>query len=209
MPRYEFIEGSSSKFWFIELDGSSFTTTYGKIGTDGQTSVKDWDSEDKAKKEYDKLVSEKTKKGYKLVDGGGASAAAAAPAKAEAPKKPAASAKKSDLFEDEGDEEDEAPKKQPAAKAEPAKAAPKAEPAKAAAPAPAASGGGKRHFEFVEGSSSKFWEIEIEGTSVITTYGRIGTSGQNSVKDFDSDAKAKKEYDKLVAEKTKKGYEEK
>ncbi len=205
MPRYEFIEGSSSKFWFIELDGTSFTTTYGKIGTDGQTSVKDWDSEDKAKKEYDKLIAEKTKKGYKLVDGGGG-APAAAPAKAEAPKKPAAAAKKSDLFEDEGDEEDEAPKKKPAAKP-----AAKAEPAKAAAPAPAASGGagGKRHFEFVEGTSSKFWEIEIEGTSVITTYGRIGTSGQNSVKDFDSEAKAKKEYDKLVAEKTKKGYEEK
>lgn len=212
MPRYEFIEGSSSKFWFIELDGTSFTTTYGKIGTDGQTSVKDWDSEDKAKKEYDKLIAEKTKKGYKLVDGDGgaaapAKAAAASPAKPAAAKEPA---KKGALFEDEGDDDD-APKKKPAAKratAEP----PKAEPAKAA-PAKAASSksdeAGKRYFEFVEGSSSKFWEISLEGTSVITRYGRIGSDGQTSVKDFDSDAKAQKEYDKLVGEKTKKGYEEK
>ena len=64
MPRYEFIEGSSSKFWQIDLDGSSFTTTYGKIGTDGQMSMKEYDSPEKAKKEYDKLVAEKTKKGY-------------------------------------------------------------------------------------------------------------------------------------------------
>lgn len=64
MPRYEFVEGSSSKFWEIELDGTSFTTTYGRIGTDGQTSIKEWDTEEKAKKEYDKLVAEKTKKGY-------------------------------------------------------------------------------------------------------------------------------------------------
>ena len=32
MPRYEFSEGTSSKFWEINLSGPSFTTTYGKIG---------------------------------------------------------------------------------------------------------------------------------------------------------------------------------
>jgi predicted DNA-binding WGR domain protein len=64
MPRYEFSEGSSSKFWEIKLDGSSFTTTYGKIGTPGQTTLKQWKDASEAKKEYDKLVHEKTKKGY-------------------------------------------------------------------------------------------------------------------------------------------------
>jgi predicted DNA-binding WGR domain protein len=44
---------------------------------------------------------------------------------------------------------------------------------------------------------------------VRTRYGKIGTAGQQTLKDFDSDEKANKEYDKLVAEKTKKGYEEK
>lgn len=70
MPRYEFKEGTSNKFWEITRDGTSFTTRYGKIGTDGQESTKDFDSEEKCKKEYDKIVAEKTKKGYELVSGG-------------------------------------------------------------------------------------------------------------------------------------------
>lgn len=64
MPRYEFVEGSSKKFWEIALEGASFTTTYGRIGTDGQMSMKEYDSAEKARHEYEKLVAEKTKKGY-------------------------------------------------------------------------------------------------------------------------------------------------
>lgn len=67
MPRYEFVEGSSSKFWEIELEGNAFTVTYGKIGTDGQTSTKEFDDEAKARKEYDKIIASKVKKGYELV----------------------------------------------------------------------------------------------------------------------------------------------
>jgi len=197
MARYELIEGTSKKFWQIALDGTSFTTTFGRIGTDGQTSTKDWDDEDKAKKEHDKLIAEKTKKGYKLVGGGGKAAKAAPP--------PAASKKKAAVFDDEGDDEDEAPKKKA-----PAKAAAKAPAAKAA---PAKNGGGgkagkARYFEFSEGSSNKFWEIRLEGSSFTTRFGKIGTDGQSSTKSWGSPDQAKKEHDKLVAEKTKKGYEE-
>ena len=67
----------------------------------------------------------------------------------------------------------------------------------------------KRYFEFVEGTSSKFWEIWREGTEVRTRYGRIGANGQITVKDPGSDAAATKLFDSLVAEKTKKGYQEK
>lgn len=204
MPRYEFVEGSSSKFWEIELEGTSFTTTYGRIGTDGQSSMKEWPSEAKAKAEYDKLVAEKVKKGYALVDGDGGGAAAAAPAPKPAKSAPA---KSNAVFDDEGDEEEEAPKAK-------AKAAPAAKPA---ASKPAVSSGasksgdaGARYFEFVEGSSSKFWEIQMEGDTAFTTrYGKIGTDGQSSMKEWPNEAKAKAEYDKLVAEKTKKGYVEK
>lgn len=69
--------------------------------------------------------------------------------------------------------------------------------------------GGARVFEFVEGSSAKFWEIRVEGRSFVTRYGRIGTEGQVTRKDFDSEAKADAEAQRLVAEKTKKGYVEK
>jgi len=37
MPRYELSEGTSNKFWEITLDGSAFTTVWGRIGTAGQT----------------------------------------------------------------------------------------------------------------------------------------------------------------------------
>src|SRR5436190_16836950 len=97
MPRYEFSEGTSNKFWEIKLSGKSFTTTYGKIGTSGQTTMKEYKSEAEAKKEYDKLIAEKVKKGYEPAQGSGpvakpaakAAPAKAAPAKA-APAKPAA-----------------------------------------------------------------------------------------------------------------------
>ncbi|MBZ4412373.1 WGR domain-containing protein [Myxococcus faecalis] len=70
MPRYEFKEGSSSKFWEIKLEGDSFTTRWGRIGTDGQEKTQSFDSDEKAQKEYDKLVREKEKKGYELVGDG-------------------------------------------------------------------------------------------------------------------------------------------
>lgn len=67
---------------------------------------------------------------------------------------------------------------------------------------------GARRFEFSEGSSSKFWEIRVEGSSHTVRYGKIGTDGQTKTKEFDSAADARKDADKLIAEKTKKGYEE-
>jgi predicted DNA-binding WGR domain protein len=187
MPRYELVEGTSSKFWEITLDGSSFTTTYGRIGTSGQSTLKEFASPEVAKTEHDKLVAEKVKKGYSLVGAGGG--AAAEPASAKKP-----------VFDDEGDDEgDEAP-------------APKAKPA----PKPAAASGssksgtsGARYFELVEGTSSKFWEIKLEGTSYTTRYGRIGTPGQETLKEYGTADKARAEYEKIVAEKTKKGYREK
>ncbi len=67
----------------------------------------------------------------------------------------------------------------------------------------------KRYFEFVEGTSSKFWEISMSGSDVTTRWGKIGTDGQSKTKTFKDEAAAKKEYDKLIAEKTGKGYVEK
>jgi predicted DNA-binding WGR domain protein len=65
---FRFIEGSSRKFWAIELDGKSFSVHFGRIGTVGQAKEKTFSSEDLAKREYDKLISEKAKGGYVEVD---------------------------------------------------------------------------------------------------------------------------------------------
>jgi predicted DNA-binding WGR domain protein len=35
-----------------------------------------------------------------------------------------------------------------------------------------------RRFEFKEGTSKKFWEVEQRGASVIVRYGRLGTDGR-------------------------------
>jgi len=72
--RLVFNDGSSNKFWHIELDGSSHTVHFGRVGTAGQTQTKDFGDDAAARKAYDKLVGEKLKKGY--VDDGTASAAA-------------------------------------------------------------------------------------------------------------------------------------
>ncbi|HMV69798.1 MAG TPA: WGR domain-containing protein, partial [Myxococcota bacterium] len=70
MPRFELSEGSSHKFWQIEVTGESFTVTYGRIGTAGQAQTKSFADAAAAQAEADKLVREKVKKGYAEVGGG-------------------------------------------------------------------------------------------------------------------------------------------
>ena len=66
----------------------------------------------------------------------------------------------------------------------------------------------KRIFIFQDAKSQKFWSIDIDGTGFTVQYGRLGTEGQTSKKSFDTEEKCQKEADKLIAEKTKKGYTE-
>lgn len=63
-----------------------------------------------------------------------------------------------------------------------------------------------RRFEFSEGSSNKFWEIFVDGPQVTVRFGGIGTNGQTNVKSFPDEAAAAKHAEKLVKEKTAKGY---
>ncbi len=184
--RFEMTDGDTRYFWEVESNGSKQKIRFGTF----EEKEKLFEDDDEARENTQKKIGEKVAKGFIEVGGGGA-----APAKKKSP------------FDDEDDDA-------PAAAAPPA--AKKAAPA-AAAPAAAPSGdkssksgeAGARYFEFIEGSSSKFWEIRVEGSSFFTRYGKIGTDGQMTQKDFDSDSKAEAEAAKLVAEKTKKGYSEK
>jgi predicted DNA-binding WGR domain protein len=93
MRRFELVEGSSSKFWEVELDGSELTVRFGRIGTAGQAKTKAFADAAAAQKERDALVKEKVGKGY--VENAAAatnSASVASPALRPAPKAPAASA---------------------------------------------------------------------------------------------------------------------
>lgn len=66
----------------------------------------------------------------------------------------------------------------------------------------------KRRFEFVGEGSDKFWEISVSDKDVTVRFGRTGTSGQSNVKSFADGAAATKQAEKLIAEKTGKGYVE-
>ncbi|MBL8300055.1 MAG: DUF4132 domain-containing protein [Rhodanobacteraceae bacterium] len=65
-----------------------------------------------------------------------------------------------------------------------------------------------RRFEFSDGASSKFWEIGQDEAELQIRWGRIGTQGQSQTKSFADAAKARAALDKLIAEKTGKGYAE-
>jgi predicted DNA-binding WGR domain protein len=73
----------------------------------------------------------------------------------------------------------------------------------------ASSGFSVRHFEFVVGSSKKFWEISLSGNAFTVRFGRIGAAGQSQTKTFADENAAALEAKSLIAEKLKKGYIEK
>ena len=54
--------------------------------------------------------------------------------------------------------------------------------------------------------SNKFWNLETNGKSFITSWGRIGTAGQNKTKSFYNEHICELEAKKLIASKIKKGY---
>ena len=65
-----------------------------------------------------------------------------------------------------------------------------------------------RRFEFSDSTSNKFWEVDVKGKTLNVTFGKIGTKGQSKPKDLATPEKAKAEMEKLIKEKTGKGYVE-
>jgi len=66
----------------------------------------------------------------------------------------------------------------------------------------------KKHLKYIDGTSDKFWEIEVRGSDYTVTYGKNGTSGTVQSKSFGSDEECLKMAEKILAEKVKKGYSE-
>ena len=71
MPYYEFVgedaqrkSENASKFWEITQNGDTFTVHFGKIGTKGQIKETKCNSVADATAKVEKLIQEKTKKGY-------------------------------------------------------------------------------------------------------------------------------------------------
>jgi len=71
-----------------------------------------------------------------------------------------------------------------------------------------AAAGKPRYFEFVEGASSKFWEVSQAGNTMTTRWGRIGSAGQSKTKSFADQQATANAVAVLIEEKTDEGYVE-
>ena len=67
----------------------------------------------------------------------------------------------------------------------------------------------KTRLEYKDKVSQKFWEVSATGSAINVKYGKLGTAGQNSVKKMSTPDAAKKEVEKLIKSKLKKGYKKK
>ncbi|MFJ2897102.1 WGR and DUF4132 domain-containing protein [Streptomyces sp. NPDC087218] len=67
MRRWEYVEGSASKFWETEAVGTAVTVRYGRCGSDGRTQTKEYASAEAAAAQVLKTIAEKEKKGYREV----------------------------------------------------------------------------------------------------------------------------------------------
>lgn len=65
-----------------------------------------------------------------------------------------------------------------------------------------------RYFEFVEGTSNKFWEVSQTDHTMTTRWGRIGSAGQSKTKTFADAATAANAVALLIEQKTDEGYVE-
>ncbi len=69
--KFELVEGNSSKFWHVEQKAKTQTVHYGRIGTNGQTKTKSFETAALAKASVEKLIQQKLKKGYVEVERAG------------------------------------------------------------------------------------------------------------------------------------------
>ncbi|MFF2961563.1 WGR and DUF4132 domain-containing protein [Streptomyces sp. NPDC057963] len=77
MRRWEYVEGSASKFWETETEGPVVTVRYGRCGSDGRTQTKEYPSAEAAAAQVLRTIAEKEKKGYREVGASAVSAAVA------------------------------------------------------------------------------------------------------------------------------------
>ena len=64
MKSFIYQDEKSHKFWAVEQQGNELHISWGKVGTQGQSQVKNFADAAAAEKAELKLIAEKTKKGY-------------------------------------------------------------------------------------------------------------------------------------------------
>lgn len=183
----EFEEGTSSKFWRARVEGKKLFVNYGKIGTTGQTQVKDFSDHASAVKEYEKLVRDKKKKGY--AESGGAGGG--------------------DDDDEDAAERDEDAEEEQEEEAEEARPKRKGTGKAAAAPAAPARGGGGRAEPAEQGPPGLRLVLEAGSRRVETVLYLDGKSVRMDAREsYASPEAAKKAYERLRKTLTGEGYRE-
>lgn len=210
---FEFVDGTSSKFWEIKVAGTQVIVRFGRIGTEGMVKPKQFASADAASKYAQEIIAEKIEKGYKEKAQENSSALTA---------------------EGQDDEENDSDTDRGVApvsvQTQTSGSSNSITSSKAltsdmptarkgattdnalVSPVSTTSGGVSsdwpRYYELIDGTSSKFWEIRVEGREVIVRFGRIGTDGQTKPKVFPGEELAASYAAEIISEKEAKGYKQ-
>ncbi|TGM53140.1 WGR domain-containing protein [Leptospira adleri] len=66
----------------------------------------------------------------------------------------------------------------------------------------------RKHFTHTRNGLITFWQIEISGYSIILSFGKTGTLGKRRILNFEKRDECSKEFERLIEEKTKQGFQE-
>lgn len=193
--RLECTIGSSDKFYELALEGAEVRIRYGRRGSQGVLSVKSFGSVSQARDFMETTAEAKRRKGYVDAIDSDVGSASSPPGRVVGVYSSSSSAAPamSSLVQHV------APV--------PIATTPTSSIAPTIIPSPSASGDSSViYLVCTERGSDKFYEIRQNGTRVKLSYGRRGSQGVSSVKQFGSIADAKKFMDTTAQSKRRKGY---
>lgn len=65
-----------------------------------------------------------------------------------------------------------------------------------------------RRFEYIQGNQAKYWEVDRRGSTIWTWAGKIGGTATPKTKSFEDYMAAEREFDRLIRDKLRRGFEE-
>ncbi|AOP35260.1 hypothetical protein A0128_16270 [Leptospira tipperaryensis] len=66
----------------------------------------------------------------------------------------------------------------------------------------------RKHFTHTQNGIETFWQIELSGYSILLSFGKTGSLGKRRILNFEKRDECSKEFERLVEEKTKQGFQE-
>jgi predicted DNA-binding WGR domain protein len=196
--RLECTIGSSDKFYELELEGAEVRIRYGRRGSQGVLAVSSFGSVVEAREFMETTAEGKRRKGYvDCIDSDVGTATARSPQAMSAARSVGESASRATASPTRPLARTRAPR---------VTATAVSSSISSSASSDSGSGGDVIYLVCTEGGSDKFYEIRVSGTRVKLSYGRRGSQGVSTVKQFGSSDEAKKFAQTTAKAKRRKGY---